>query len=92
MAKSVLDHGHYLDWDIQEDRLAIIQGQRHLAAQLGSKPNQTILFDELFLFLENRAHLRGFHTTLDYSSSATFVLLHPSSMDKKYFQISCERT
>jgi predicted AAA+ superfamily ATPase len=52
---------HYLNWDLQEDRLAILGGQRSLSANLGSEPHQTIVFDELHKYADWKNFLKGFY-------------------------------
>lgn len=60
-AKNVDGSGHYLDWDVQEDRTDIIQGQRHLAERIGAEPNKTIVFDELHKYADWKNFIKGFY-------------------------------
>ncbi|WP_168442666.1 ATP-binding protein [Pontiella desulfatans] len=53
--------GLYLDWDVQEDRSDIIQGQRHLSDRLGASVGQTIVFDELHKFADWKNFIKGFY-------------------------------
>jgi len=53
--------GCYLDWDVQEGRTDIIQGQRHLTTRLGSQPNQAVLFDELHKYNHWKNFVKGFY-------------------------------
>lgn len=60
-AQSVAGNGIYLDWDVQEDRVDIIQGQRHLAERIGAQTNQTIVFDELHKYADWKNFIKGFY-------------------------------
>jgi len=59
--RSVCERGCYLDWDVQEDRIDIIQGQRHLAQRIGSETGQTIVFDELHKYADWKNFIKGFY-------------------------------
>lgn len=60
-AREVLEDGHYLNWDIQEDRLGIIQGQRHLEERMASIPGQMVVFDELHKYSDWKNFIKGFY-------------------------------
>ncbi len=60
-AKNIVGDGLYLDWDVQEDRLDIIQGQRHLSTRLNAVPNQMIVFDELHKYADWKNFIKGFY-------------------------------
>ncbi len=60
-AQAFLGKGAFFNWDIQEDRLDIIEGQRKLAEQLGAKPNQTVIFDELHKYADWKNFIKGFY-------------------------------
>ena len=60
-ARGVCESGCYLDWDVQEDRIDIIQGQRHLAQRIGSETGQTIVFDELHKYADWKNFIKGFY-------------------------------
>jgi hypothetical protein len=59
-AKNLMKTAHYLDWDDQQDRIAIIQGQSHVAAAVGQKPESTIIFDELHKYADWKNFIKGF--------------------------------
>jgi hypothetical protein len=52
---------HYLNWDLQEDRIAILGGQRSVSAIIGSETAQTILFDEIHKYADWKNFLKGFY-------------------------------
>ncbi len=57
-------HFIYLNWDIKEDRQAILLGQRSLAQKIGLDQLQqhtTIVFDELHKYAKWKAFLKGFY-------------------------------
>ena len=73
-AKTFAENGHYLDWDVQEDRTDIIQGQRHLAERIGAETGQTIVFDELHKYADWKNFIKGFHDlygNLDWKTIVT---------------------
>jgi predicted AAA+ superfamily ATPase len=60
-AKEAQHKGIYLNWDIQEDRTDIIQGQRTIASRLNSLPDQQIIFDELHKYSDWKNFIKGFY-------------------------------
>lgn len=60
-AQAFAENGHYLDWDIQEDRSDIIQGQRHLGERIGALAGQTVVFDELHKYADWKNFIKGFY-------------------------------
>jgi uncharacterized protein len=60
-AREVLGDGEYLNWDIQEDRLAIIQGQRQLDERLPAVPQQMVVFDEMHKYSDWKNFIKGFY-------------------------------
>ncbi len=65
LAKSATSQPHfsYLNWDIQEDRKQILQGQRHLAESVGLnelRNHSVIVFDELHKYSKWKDFLKGF--------------------------------
>ncbi len=50
----------YFDWDVQEDRIAILQGQRHLSGMIGHEVAQMVVFDELHKYDDWKNFLKGF--------------------------------
>ena len=51
----------YFNWDIQEDRTRILQGQRKINVPLTSIPNHWIVFDELHKYSDWKNFLKGFY-------------------------------
>lgn len=72
-AQSVAGNGCYLDWDVQEDRIDIIQGQRHLAERIGAQANQTIVFDELHKYADWKNFIKGFYDLYSARNWRTIV-------------------
>ena len=65
---------HYLNWDLQEDRIAILEGQRSLSIKIGSEAAQTVLFDEIHKYADWKNFLKGFydvHQDLSWEILAT---------------------
>lgn len=60
-ARGFAENGCYLDWDVQEDRMDIIQGQRHLSTRIGAETSQTIVFDELHKYADWKNFAKGFY-------------------------------
>jgi len=60
-AREVLGDGKYLNWDIQEDRLAIIQGQRQLEERLPAVAEQVVVFDELHRYSDWKNFIKGLY-------------------------------
>jgi len=65
---------HYLNWDLQEDRIAILEGQKSLDSRLGREAQQTVVFDELHKHADWKNFLKGFydaHQDLSWNILAT---------------------
>lgn len=60
-AREILGEGVYLNWDIQEDRLAIIQGQRQLDGRLPAEAEQMVVFDELHKYSDWKNFIKGLY-------------------------------
>jgi predicted AAA+ superfamily ATPase len=61
LVKTAEKNGIYFNWDIQEDRLAILDGQRKLAEKIGAQPQQTVIFDELHKYADWKNFIKGFY-------------------------------
>jgi predicted AAA+ superfamily ATPase len=61
VAKITLDGDGFFNWDLQEDRLLILGGQRALSERLKARPNQMVVFDELHKYVDWKNFIKGFY-------------------------------
>jgi len=61
LVKGISANEVFFDWDIQEDRLAILGGQRALSDIIGARPKQTVIFDELHKYADWKNFIKGFY-------------------------------
>jgi predicted AAA+ superfamily ATPase len=80
LAKAAEPKCAYFDWDIQEDRLAILDGQRNLSTLIGGTPRRVVIFDELHKYADWKNFIKGFYD-LHHSLGWKIIVTGSSRLD-----------